>query len=110
MPQYTLNTPAPPFLAVGHTRRLPELPDLAPPRFSPADQLAEPSLPRTRVVKDVLRVSSTFRQLVAGVHHLPVFDEQPGRGGNAVFAFFALFVDHGELVLPGRPHDARDAR
>ncbi len=56
MPQYTLNSPAPPFLAVGHTRRLPELPDLAPPCFSPADQLAEPTLPRTRVVKDVLRV------------------------------------------------------
>jgi hypothetical protein len=48
--------PATPFLAVGHSLRLPALPSLAPARFKPAEQRADPTAPRTRLVKDVLRV------------------------------------------------------
>jgi len=48
--------PSTPFLAVGHSRRLPPLPNLAPARFTLADQRADLSAPRTRLVKDVLRV------------------------------------------------------
>jgi hypothetical protein len=48
--------PAAPFLAVGHSLRLPALPSLAPARFPPAEQRADPTAPRTRLIKDVLRV------------------------------------------------------
>lgn len=42
--------------AVGHSVSLPTPPDFGPVRFSPAEQTDKPSEPRTRVVKDVLRV------------------------------------------------------
>lgn len=48
--------PATPFLAVGHSLRLPALPNLAPSRFSLADQQSAPNEPRTRILKDVLRL------------------------------------------------------
>ncbi len=47
--------PQAPFLAVGHSLKLPAIPALAPARFTRAQQLADPAAPRTRVVKDVLR-------------------------------------------------------
>lgn len=44
-----------PFLDGGHQGCRPALPKLAPARFSPAEQAADASAPRTRLVKDVLR-------------------------------------------------------
>lgn len=43
------------WLPSGTGRGLPLLPKLLPPRFTAAEQLAEPDQPRTRLVKDVLR-------------------------------------------------------
>lgn len=44
------------FLPVGHALPLPALPDLSPSRFTDLDQSADPAQPRTRLIKDVLRV------------------------------------------------------
>lgn len=44
-----------PWCAIGRSLHLPALPHLAPPRFSPAEQLREPGGARTRLVKDILR-------------------------------------------------------
>ena len=47
------------FIPVGHTLALPALPELAAPRYTDLDQRAAPQQPRTRLLKDVLRVGGS---------------------------------------------------